>query len=226
MVLPRFVMAALAVATCYSVEVKAEVIHGGPRPRRDNGWVDMDENGTRDFSVSSIMEIPLPGQPDIHHFYIAPQRELFSENSVLASDEYGNVSPVAAGLLIDWNPQAPMNWFLNNGSIALGIDDMWGVPWTTDPIGILGVRFASDEGIHFGWIRVRVETWTEHTTTESGLPIQITHGPEVIDWAYESTPGAAIVAGAVPEAGTVVLVVVGAVTAFMLGWRRRHLASR
>ncbi|HEY6986850.1 MAG TPA: PEP-CTERM sorting domain-containing protein, partial [Bryobacteraceae bacterium] len=69
-----------------------------------------------------------------------------------------------------------------NGSVAPGT------------FAFVGFRFNAADGVHFGWVRLAVN---------AGL----------IDFdsaAYETTPNTAILAGAVPEPGTMALLALGA----------------
>ncbi len=71
--------------------------------------------------------------------------------------------------------------------------------------GYLGVQFEIEENIHYGWVYIRAGGNTG-----------------VIDeWAYETTPGVGIVAGAIPEPSSVGLVMLGG-GAIWLARRRRH----
>ena len=65
----------------------------------------------------------------------------------------------------------------------------------------LGVRFQGSEGLHYGWMRVSV-------------PFAGVNGGWIHEWAYETRPGEAILAGAVPEPSTWVLLA----TAGLLFW--------
>ena len=60
----------------------------------------------------------------------------------------------------------------------------------------VGVRFYQGTQLHYAWIRVRT----------------FAVGGTVFDWAYNTTPDQAILAGAVPEPSTWVLVIVAALT--------------
>ena len=54
-----------------------------------------------------------------------------------------------------------------------------------------GFSFLSDDGLHYGWMRMRSVSFT---------------GARVSEWAYESEPGRPISVGAVPEPGSAALV--------------------
>lgn len=71
----------------------------------------------------------------------------------------------------------------------------------------IGLEFPINAVSHFGWIRVTIDN---------------TAGTFVVnDWAYESTPGAGITAGEVPEPGTLGLLAAGAAGLATMRKRRR-----
>jgi len=61
----------------------------------------------------------------------------------------------------------------------------WTPPLGTLTNGYLGIRFYAADGLHYGWIHAR-------------LPNALEYSPLILDWAYETGVGAAIVAGAKP----------------------------
>lgn len=79
----------------------------------------------------------------------------------------------------------------------------------------IGVEFEAVDGVHYGWIDVEgaSRTMENHLLTDSSL---IIHG-----WAYESTPGVGIVAGAVPEPSSLILFTIGAIGTWTLR-KRKH----
>lgn len=74
--------------------------------------------------------------------------------------------------------------------------------------GYMGVQFEANDGMHFGWVHMTV--YAEHP----GMTI---HG-----WAYESTPGAGVVTGMVPEPSSALLAVIGGLAA----WNLRRCRKR
>ena len=68
--------------------------------------------------------------------------------------------------------------------------------------GYMGLQFEAADGTHYGWVNMTV--YVEFP------------GMTIHDWAYESTPGTGIVAGAVPEPSSAILAILGAITAWNL----------
>ncbi len=131
---------------------------------------------------------------------------------VLMSDAE-NVTAMAAGVIV--GPAASM-W--GPGSL-LALDQYFGDPpvyineqgeWDNGLTAFAGFRFLNASGVHYGWVRLLVEETSNQIT--------------IFDYAYEDTPDTAIAAGAgaaaVPEPGTMALVLIGACG---LAARRRRL---
>jgi len=67
----------------------------------------------------------------------------------------------------------------------------WAVPFGSVGIGYLGVRFHAADGLHYGWIRVRLprsDVGADDSTFE--------FTPVVMEWAYETRPGTPLRVGA------------------------------
>ncbi len=75
----------------------------------------------------------------------------------------------------------------------------------------IGVSFVISNQTHYGWIQI------ENNTPFSGGAIE--------GFAYETTPGASIIAGAVPEPSSVFLVFLGAFTLWGLKFRKDRRAT-
>lgn len=88
-------------------------------------------------------------------------------------------SPGQSGSLFDWF------W-----SERYGTGGQSG-PLPASGVGYLGVQFNAADGLHFGWIRVRMPLRTMAT---NGFPLEIV--PVVVDWAYETRTNTPICAGA------------------------------
>jgi len=74
--------------------------------------------------------------------------------------------------------------------------------------GYMGLQFDADDGTHFGWVHMTV--YAEHP------------GMTIHSWAYETTPGVGIIAGAVPEPSSALLAVIGGLAA----WNLRRCRKR
>ena len=73
----------------------------------------------------------------------------------------------------------------------------------------IGLEFPINATSHFGWVRVDIDNAAGTFN--------------IVDWAYESTPGVGIEAGAIPEPGSLALLAAGA--AGVAGLRRRKKES-
>lgn len=82
----------------------------------------------------------------------------------------------------------------------------------------IGVEFEAVDGVHYGWIDVEgaSRSMEHHLLTDSSL---IIHG-----WAYESTLGVDLVAGAVPEPSSLILFIIGAWGTWLL--RNKKIANK
>ncbi len=171
--------------------------------------IDINDDGISEFEFSAIMDAPL---------YSVHVRCLDS-GKILVSAPLGAISAfgVSEGRRID--------------SDALGGDARWdaglGILSHRDlqhPIGVikgghfletntcLGVSFQINGNTHYGWIQI-------------DNPLDVPGGT-LTGFAYESTPGIGIVAGAVPEPSSVFLVFLGAFTLWGLKLRKeRRLAK-
>ena len=81
---------------------------------------------------------------------------------------------------------------------------------------LIGFRFTSPAGTHFGWARVR---WTAHLTSGGFLSQHIIRWDE---YAWETEAGVPIAAGSVPEPAPLALLAAGA--GGIRHWRRRRQA--
>lgn len=163
--------------------------------------LDLDSNGTIDFTLAAGMT----------HFS-GIHSEGQNKYLILPSPPPNIGGPVAAldsGYLIDSNTEGtPEEWF--------GIDD-WGTFIRIlntgkygefyNHRGYVGLEFEAEDGIHYGWLDI------EGVETRSSIRIR--------GWAYESTPGAGIVAGAIPEPSSVILFAIGAVGIWTIR-RKKH----
>ncbi len=202
-----------------SAAASAEVIYQ-TNTDPDNKLIDLDSNGTPDFrfwvdfNPTDCMACPITAYTFV---------DGFSRSGLLVNEAHA--SRVASGITIGPSPPPDGSWtngFVSN-SLSIYEDHAgWHGTWDHSGEGMIGVSFTSDLGVHYGWIQLKLGNDVLLHEWEPGSIDYLRLGPIIRSWAYESTPGAAIVAGAVPEAGTVVLVMVGAVMALLVVWRRRR----
>ncbi len=163
--------------------------------------LDLDSDGSVDFSLVA----------SLNHFS-GIHSETQNKYLIHPSPPPNIGGPVAAldsGYIIGSNSgeNSPEEWF--------GIDD-WGgliIILNTGEAGeflrhrgFVGLEFEAADGTHYGWLDIE-------GVPNGGSYIWV-HG-----WAYESTPGVGIAAGAVPEPSSGILFAIGAIGAWTL--RRR-----
>ncbi len=156
------------------------------------GPIDLNVDGEPDLNFtfgSTLCTADVPTSACMTPFYLGAT----SSNQVTVSGN--NVWLFPAGTLIGVAGVTNGNWG-PPGSSALITTLFWNydrfietssMRWT-DPLAsqsdsYLGIRFHAADGVHYGWIHVTL------------------HGsPLLVDWAYETRPNTAIVAGAKPVA--------------------------
>lgn len=164
--------------------------------------LDINNDGTPEFRFSAVMDAPL---------YSVDVRSLGSEE-ILFPEALGTISALAIsrgnqidsgelggtarwgtgiGILSHWDLQFPI------GEIKGG--------YFLETNAFIGIRFQINGNIHYGWIQV-------------DNPFDVPGGT-VTGFAYETSPGVSIVAGAVPEPSSVIIFIIGAIGAWTL--RRR-----
>lgn len=149
--------------------------------------IDMDGNGTTDFSFSGFWHISVDFRSENSNRYL-----------IHPSPPPNTGGPVAAldsGVFIGADSgDNTLYWFGDNydywSGLMLNLDpgeagEFWGQR------AYIGVEFQMDDGVHYGWFDV-----------EGGAsgPYAVIRG-----WAYESTPDMGIIAGAVPEPSSILL---------------------
>jgi hypothetical protein len=202
------------------LNARGEIIYR-TNPDRDNQWIDVDTNGTTDVRFWTMHNITdCVGCPVMSY----AQVDGFSSSGLLV-DGF-DAARLAGGTIVGALPPAETSWQIgfDTHSLSTYRDFFgWSGDWDHFGEGMIGVSFESEAGLHYGWIQLKLGSEFVPRELEPGIVGFIRPGPIVESWAYESTPGAPIVAGAVPEAGTVVLGVVGAVAMVMVVLRRRRV---
>lgn len=132
-------------------------------------------------------------------------------NSVIAGGN--NVHALSEGTEI--GPSTPTNQWLQGYLGHLGLNSCavlpppYGVTCSGEFLGTtayMGVKFYISDYEHYGWVRI-------------SNPWEGISGGIIMDFAYETTPGVGILAGAVPEPTTVGLLSVGVIV-FIFQQRR------
>ena len=155
--------------------------------------VGFDRNGAAEFSFFGGPSLTTGDPGDSYTpTYVSAMRG----NAVLAQG--ANAAILPAGAAIDANVSNSI-WSTNdlnlaaygttgqqvlitaNGFVTNAPTAGWGGPLARAGSGFLAVRLIEPDGIHYGWIRATLQDT-----------------PVIIDWACETEPNTAIVAGAVP----------------------------
>lgn len=194
-----FASAAIALQT----QAQAEIIYtngpsfeiplmGGSRS------VDINHDGAADFVFRSVaplstFNVPSSGSSWPFHFDAA------GTNQFLMSD-YALVQ--SSGVLISSNAPSGPKWSAPGASAPLTAhwlrkigetaSEGWNGSLGELKDGYLGVRFHAADGLHYGWIRVRLPK-TANNTNQITLPLS----PIVVDWAYETRANVPIQVGVI-----------------------------
>ncbi len=113
-----------------------------------------------------------------------------------------------------WNSSDPLGGYVSPGEIAfativLCLDSGCLSTWPPGPAtrGFIGIEFALADGLHYGYFDIAL----------SGDAA----GAALLGWAYESQPGVPILAGAVPEPSTWMLIGTGGLLFWWYGRRKQ-----
>ena len=169
--------------------------------------LDVDLNGTVDFTLAAgktHFSGISSSNPDVNKYLILSSPPPNIGGSVAALDSGYVISANSGeGTSEEWfglEGWDPFIIILSTGETGEFIDHR----------GYVGLAFEAEDGIHYGWLDI------EGVETRSSIRIR--------GWAYESTPGVGIVAGAVPEPSSALLAVIGAMSVWVL--RRQNRASK
>ncbi len=165
---------------------------------------DVDGNGTIDFTFQN--RYPNSGTQVNWHLNFDP--------AVAGNGVVGYVGPFVnyANALMMGTNIGPSSTFQTSSQVVLGSNyggTLYGGFATQVPPGTnayAGFQFSAADGLHYGWLFLNVNAG-------------------VIDFtgaAYESTPGVAIAAGAIPEPGTMAMLALGAVGVLGATIKRRR----
>jgi hypothetical protein len=131
----------------------------------------------------------------------------------------GYVSPVQTGYEIGPNSgDGELDWYNSNpfySSIVIALSGPGGYVVLGEFPGqraYMGVAFDIQGAIHYGWIDMYVS--------------DLAPGAVIYGWGYESTPGMSIIAGAVPEPSTIVLMLTGSLALFLSRAKRQSANNR
>jgi len=164
-------------------------------------YLDLDENGSVDFSLVASLNRFCGIHPENQNQYLI--------HSSPPPNIGGPVAALDSGHIIGSNSgdNSPEEWFgSSNYSTLISIWDVGSTGEFLRHRGFVGLEFEAADGTHYGWLDIE--------GVPNGGSYLIVHG-----WAYESTPGLSIVAGAVPEPSSAIMFIIGALGAWTL--RRR-----
>jgi len=169
--------------------------------------LDLDQDGTVDFHVNKGGSSGFAASGIGHNASLAVPEQ--------PPDIGALITPIPAGEYIGPSLTPPNAWFETYSfepipGFPVTVPATFHACYTTGCIGAFhdvtafwGVQFEIDGNLHYGWVQVE---------TLGGIRT----GGNVLDWAYNTIPGQPILAGQVPEPGTISLLVLGAVA---IAWR-------
>lgn len=152
--------------------------------------LDLDSNGVIDFSMQASL-----------NYSSGIYAEGLNQILILPSPPPnigGRVAALDFGYIINQNSgsSSPEAWFNSKAWNNLTIIVSTGQSGEfINHRGFVGLEFNTTDGTHYGWLEI-----------EGMVGSQI----QIYGWAYESTPGVGIVAGAVPEPSSLILFLIGA----------------
>jgi len=182
-------------------------------PLEVGGWwnpptphpLDIDDNGTVDFSFwgDGVSSVGMHSE-GVNRYLIVPDPP---------PNIGGPVAALEAGFLIGaQSGDGSLDWFGDNHDYWSGLmlelstgtaGEFWGIR------AYIGIEFQMDDGMHYGWFDVEGSSSSPYV--------------EVYGWAYETQPGVSIIAGAVPEPSTIMLLAAGATTMLLSRFRKRRI---
>lgn len=169
--------------------------------------IDFDKDGTGDFSfasgtlcLSSMNVYYDPMSFGVISCFTDYSVTALGANSVLCG-KYFQLVIMPAGTWIGSVTSSNAVWQNSESSATLAtfsfyIGDStsgWGGPLNPLGEGYFGVRFYTQDGLHYGWVHARMSNQGTNASIFEFTPV-------ILDWAYETRPNMPIAAGAVPIA--------------------------
>lgn len=171
--------------------------------------LDMDFDGIDDFTFSASISFVGVRSEDANQYLIYPSPP---------PNIGGPVEPLPDGFEIGPNSgDGELDWFGTNTDFAPLIICLSGSGGYTcsgrfpGQRAYMGVEFDIEGATHYGWIDMYVAEYGPYA--------------EIYGWAYETQPGVSILAGAVPEPSTVMLLAVGSLALLYSRARKRGTAD-
>jgi hypothetical protein len=200
---------ALLVALTATASSRAEIIYvngpSAPIPAfYGERGVDLNGDGASDlvfWSGGMLCTADIPSSLCVWPVFVGSG--VASQMIVVGSD----AAVLPSGACIFTNPPADTDWNVPNTGADLVTShssprngtEGWVGSLAEAGVGYLGVRFTGMNGLHYGWVRVRLPQTTfalnKHPADATPVPLELT--PVVVDWAYESCANTPIRAGAI-----------------------------
>lgn len=163
--------------------------------------LDIDNDGVPEFTIHAFHAETFPGHSLGTYIRADRPGAFFQWEGVL--DPLLAGAPIGFGGSDEYQASGQVPFYVWYG--MAGGDGAWNF---NDAPAFFGLRFETGGASHFGWARGQI------TYSSSAQTYAVT----VFDYAYETTPGAGIAAGAVPAPGGAVLCTLAALPTF----RRRR----
>lgn len=193
---PARIVSFITLMLLYALACRGDlVVNWLDEPIELGGWwnppiqhpLDLDGDGTVDFSFWGDVAASVGMRSEGANRYLIVPDPPPNIGGAVAALESGFLIGAESG-------NGSLDWFGDNynywSTLMLQLDagragEVWGKR------AYIGIEFQMDDGVHYGWFDVE---------GNSSLPYAEIHG-----WAYESTPGVGIIAGAVPEPSSILL---------------------
>ena len=191
----------LGLTLLVAVQCSPGAIHYFPGPsfQIGGGGVDFDGNGAAECAFTSGGMICTADIPVSFCAWPFQVRSGGAGEMLLSGS---GVALLPSGSWISAQPPSGASWSAPDTSADLVVFQSsqrnpavrWAGPLADAQAGCLGVQFMAADGLHFGWIRVRLPLTA---AAPNGFPVEFL--PVVVDWAYETSPNTPIKAGQVDD---------------------------